>query len=310
MNIKHILVEMDPDTEHQPALEKAIALAKTFNATIELFLVVYNKSLVIEWLWNDEQQEEAMSAYIQSKKRWLNSYVDQVVKSEISVSTDVSWHKPLHQGILKKIASSNADLLIKSVAHPRTLEKILFTNDDWQLLKTCPVPLLLVKQTSQSDYQHIMAAVDPTQSHDKSEGLDKVILGTTMELSDVFSATPSVAHCYEPIDIQLWQGVGFYAPNLGLTFENYNDYIDQMTSTQNKQFEEMIEKYDFNEDNVYLESGSPVYLLPELVENHKIDLMVVGTTYRTGLLGSTVEKILNNVNCDILAVKDADFKIE
>jgi len=40
-----------------------------------------------------------------------------------------------------------------------------------------------------------------------------------------------------------------------------------------------------------------------VVEEQKIDLIVMGTSYHSGLIGSTIEKILDEVNCDVMAVR-------
>ena len=68
MDIKRILVDMDPMSEEQPALTRAITLAKQFDASIELFLVVYNSSLMVEWFFDNEQLEKVKLAYLKTKQ--------------------------------------------------------------------------------------------------------------------------------------------------------------------------------------------------------------------------------------------------
>ena len=308
MDIKHILVDMDPVNEQQPALTRAITLAKKFDASIELFLVVYNSSLMVEWFFDSEQLEKVKLAYLKTKQRWLDTYVSQVADAKIPVSVDVRWHKPIYEGINKKVKESKADLVIKSTHRHPAINKIFFTPNDWQLLKSCPVPLILTKRDCSDEYSNIMAAVDPTQSHGKPEGLDKVILDTTIDLSKTLSATAHVTHCYEPISSKMWQGVGANSPGLGLSFDEYEDYFDQLQTFQNEQFTNILSNYNFDEEDKHLESGDAVNLLPELVDKNNIDLLIMGTTYRTGLLGSTAEKILDNIHCDIMAVKPKDFE--
>ena len=312
MNINHILVDMDPTSDQQPALDKAITLAKRFNASIELFLVVYNSGIKNQWFLDSEQLEKIKQSYIKSQQRWLDTYVNEVVNAQLSVSADVRWHKPIYEAIIDKVKESNADLVIKSTHQHPTLSKVFFNPNDWQLLKACPVPLLLAKQRTNDNYDHIMAAIDPTQSHGKPEGLNKIIMDTTKAWSESLSASAHVAHCYESLELQMWQNIGIdssaYGIGSGLTAEEYQNYKEQLDSRQTERFEKMIEASGFSEENKHLESGTAVEMLPELVNRNNIDLLVMGTTYRTGLLGSTVEKILDNVNCDILAVKPDGFE--
>ncbi len=306
MKVKHILVDMDPTQAEQPALTKAIILAKEFGASIELFLVDYHNGLVANWFFNERRLEELKAAYLASKKRWLDSYVNQVVDAGISVSTDVSWHKPLYEAINQKVVESHADLAIKSTHRHPTVNKIFFTPNDWQLLKTCPVPLLMVKSHTANNYRNIMAAIDPSQSHDKAQCLDKIILDTTQALSVKLSAVAHVAHCYQPVDMQLWNAAGLNEYQLDIPVPDHQKYLEQLNQHHIDEFTQQIKNYNFAKENQHIEAGFVSSQLLKIVDKQQIDLIVMGTTYRTGLLGSTVENLLDDINCDILAVKCED----
>lgn len=84
MKINHILVIMDPTIEQQPALLKAITLAKRCHAAIELFLVVHHSALTPSWLNREHPQEHVIAEYLKSKQRWLDSYLTLGLKEKIS----------------------------------------------------------------------------------------------------------------------------------------------------------------------------------------------------------------------------------
>ncbi len=303
MKIKHILVDMDPTKDEQPALQKGIMLARQFGASIELFLADYHSGLVTNWLWNEAQTEKAKKAYIASKQRWLDSYLAMVTDEKLSVSTDVRWHKPVYEGVIEKAIDCNADLVIKSTHFHPKLNKLFFTPNDWQLLKRCPVPLLLAKDSTANEYGQIMAAVDPARSHDKPECLDKMILSTVNELSTKLSANAQVAHCYESVGVELWHDLGVGAHGLDMQSFDHVEYLKQLEKHHREEFEKLIEGYEFNESNRHLENGVAHKLLPDIVKDCDIDLLVMGATYRTGLIGGMAEKILDEINCDVLALK-------
>ena len=303
MNINHILVDMDPTQSQQPALKKAITLAKYFDASIELFLVDYHSGLVANWFYKESILEELKINFLASKRRWLDTYINEVLDIGLTVSTDVRWHKPIYEAIIQKAVECRADLVIKSTHNHPTINKIFFTPNDWQLLKQCPVPLLLVKQNTSLKYQNIMAAIDPSQSHDKTQRLDKVILDTTQKMSSKLSATAHAAHCYEPVSIWLWNGAGADEYNLNVSLPDHESYFEQLHQHHIEAFNQIIKNHQFNEQNQYLEAGEVSQQLMKIVDEHDIDLIVMGTTYRSGLLGNTVEKVLDDINCDILAVK-------
>ena len=53
-------------------------------------------------------------------------------------------------------------------------------------------------------------------------------------------------------------------------------------------------------------------MIPDLAKRLDAELVVLGTKGRTGfsaaLLGNTAEHVLERLNCDVLAIKPADFK--
>jgi universal stress protein E len=308
-SIKKILVDLDPTREQQPALHRAIYLAKEFDATLTLFLVTYNRGLVSNLFFDSEQLEAAKKGYVNSQKKWVDSFLNEAVNQGVKVDVDVVWAKPIYEAINAKAESGNYDLVIKSTHSHPTINKIFFTPNDWQLLKTCKKPLILAKENGVSSYQNIMAAIDPSNRHEHSEQLDPLILTTARSFSNALNAKPHAVHCYDPIAFQMWtdigvgMGVGMGPADFSMGQENYDQYIEQLKKDNQQTFNEAIAEVDFPSDNLHLEEGYPEQILPSVVKKQKIDLIVMGTSYHSGLIGSTVEKILDDVDCDVLAVK-------
>ena len=64
-------------------------------------------------------------------------------------------------------------------------------------------------------------------------------------------------------------------------------------------------------EDQHLIYGDPPVVIPWVVEKTETDLLVMGTVGRSGLygflMGNTAERILNKVDCSILAVKPSGF---
>ncbi len=306
-SIKKILVCLDPTREEQPAIDKAIYLAKSYGASIELFLVVYNRSLIANNFFDALSLKRAKLGYINSQKRWAETYVAQIVNEKISCNIDVVWHKPIYEAIIQKVEKFKPQLVIKSTHHHPTINKLFFSPNDWQLLKYCPVPLILAKKSKSKNYSSIMAAVDPSNS--EHEDLNSLIMKQATDFAKKLNSNCHVAHCFEPINMQLWSdigfgmGIGMGPADFSMGEENYQEYLDQLKNEQQKSFDKVIKKFKFDKKMVHLEEGYAELMLPNLVKDHAIDLLVVGTSSHSGLIGSTVEKILDEVNCDILSVR-------
>lgn len=308
-SIKKILVDLDPTKDKQPALERGIYLAKKYDASLTLFLAVYNRGLVTSLFFDSEQLDAAKKGFINTKKRWLKSYLQVAEDSGVNSDMKIVWAKPIYEAINQQANEGNYDLVIKSTHKHPTINKILFTPNDWQLLKTSKVPIILTKADTSSEYANVMAAIDPSNRHDHSLELDPKILRVSREVAAGVDAKTHVAHCYDPIAYQLWtdigvgMGTGMGPADFTMGQDNYDRYIDQLKADNEKHFNDSIDAVNFPKENLHLEEGYPEQILPSLVEANDIDLLVMGTSYHSGLIGSTIEKILDDVNCDVMAVQ-------
>ena len=66
-----------------------------------------------------------------------------------------------------------------------------------------------------------------------------------------------------------------------------------------------------SERSIHMVAGTPGAVLPRLADDLDVDLIVMGTVGRTGLMGlvigNTAETILRSVRCSVLAVKPEGF---
>ncbi len=305
MKIEHILVIMDPTIDEQPALSKAIEVAKRFDASIELFLVVYHSGLAPKWLNKEHPQEQIISSYLKTKQRWLDTYISQVSDENISVSSEVRWHKPLYAEILKKITECHADMVVKSTHQHPVLDRLLFTSNDWQLLKCCPVPLLLAKLTTAATYKNVMAAVDLEKNEDTRKNLDEVILDSNVMISEYFNAVAHVIHAYDPMGYELWPREHISMLGMDVPSYEYQGYQEQLQAQHETEFTQLVEHYAFDDNNIHFVHGIAANQLVDVVRDEKIDLLIMGVRFHSGFVSTTAEKILNDVNCDILVLKSS-----
>jgi len=310
--IKHILVVMDPMCDQQPALIRAISLAKQTSASVELFLVAYNRQLVNHWTFDSEQLTLLQKEYVASQLRWLETYVNDVVGQGLTVKLDIKWHKNIATAILDKASQVSADIVIKSTHRHSTLNRLFFTPTDWRLLQYCHVPLLLAKSSIDTDksssnqgtpYKVIMAAVDPVNANDKPTNLDKAVIDASANLAALFEADIHVGHCYQPVGIELWQGMSSVGMDQSLPMVDFNEYLQSVEKYHQRSLDKLVKDYGFEDSSLHLVSGEIEFELANLVVETQVNLLVMGMGDNVGFIGNTVEKILDNVQCDILSVK-------
>lgn len=90
-------------------------------------------------------------------------------------------------------------------------------------------------------------------------------------------------------------------------------FIDELRTQLQESCSELLNDYSITiePNQVHIVVGNPVQILPEFVNELGVDLLAMGTAARSGLAGfvygNTAEKVLQDVNCSILAVKPDTF---
>src|SRR5687767_6028094 len=187
-----ILVVVDATApSHQPALERAAWLAKQAGARIELFTSEFDPDLD-----SGRAAAAARDDALQRRCRSLEELAAPLRQQGLAVGVDVVWDHPFDAAILKKAAAHDYWLVAKDTHHHNLAQRTLLTNVDWHLIRTCPVPLLLVKDRKLAVAPNVLAAVDPLNEHDKPAALDERIYTFAAELARTLRGDLHVVHSY------------------------------------------------------------------------------------------------------------------
>lgn len=310
---KKILVDIDPDKKEQPALNKALLFAKKRPITIKLLSCLYYPSVMASNFLTSKQLESAQAEILKSHQTKLNNLVTQHAQENVTFETEVMWHSPVYQGILQVVNSFNPDLVIKATHPHKAIARRLFTPTDWYLLKACPTPVLLVKNNQWTNNSTVVAAIDPEHNLSEKSGLDKNVLKTGYAVSSDLDMTLQALHCFDPSywDILLeavdksgmWADVFSYDEH-----QNESMVLEKLRYQHNAKFSEECSEYVPNSENQHIISGDIDDILPKTLDQLNAGILVIGTTYRTGLLGSTAQRLIETVDCDLLAVKPKGFE--
>jgi universal stress protein E len=77
------------------------------------------------------------------------------------------------------------------------------------------------------------------------------------------------------------------------------------------QLADIVGPHHLPAQRVYLEQGAAAEVLPRMADQLNAALVVMGAVSRSRLqevfLGSTAERVLDRIGCDVLVVKPADF---
>ncbi len=306
--ISNILAVIDPTTEDQPGIRRASWLAKKTGAELELLICYYNEYLSGDRLFDSPSLEKARREVIQGQKKHLEALAEPLRADGITVKTSAVWDHPLHEGIVRHAVSTGADIVIKDTHHHSAVARALLTNTDWNLIRTCPARLWLVKPNELSDTPVFVAAIDPMNQHDKPAALDDEILQLSKTLGDKVGGDVHAFHSYDPrIDVATATANAYIPVSLP-----FDEIEQQMHEDHQKRFTEITGFHKVDDDKAHLVAGLTHEELPAIAEKTAADVVVMGAVARNRwkrlFIGATAERTLEHLPCDLLIVKPDWFK--
>jgi len=306
--ISKILAVIDPTADDQPAMRRAAWLAKRADAELELLVCYYNEYLSGDRLFDSPSLENARSEVIANQEQHLEQLAEPIRETGVVVTTTAAWDHPLYEGIVRRVVASGADIIFKDTHHHSVVERALLTNTDWNLIRTCPTPLWLVKPIDFADSPVYVAAIDPMNQHDKPAALDDEILQVTKLLGEKTNGNVNAFHSYDPRIAVATATANAYIP-VSLPFDEIEQ---QMHEDHQKRFNEITSFHGLDDDQAHLVAGLTHEELPLIAQNLNADVVVMGAVARNRwkrlFIGATAERTLEHLPCDLLIVKPDWFQ--
>jgi universal stress protein E len=307
--LDRILAVLDPTTEVQPALAKAATLARRSGATLELFICDFDPSLSGQPFFDSDRLRQLREEFVSERLEYLEEAAEDLRAEGLAVETHVHWDNPTYRGIVRRVEESSPDLVVKDTHYHTALRRTLFTNTDWSLIRTCPVPLLLAKPGEWPDSPRILAALDPGHLGDKPAALDHDILEWSALVAERMGGEVHATHAFFPAALlAVATSLGGMPLASGATAAEIVDAERQRIAAR---LAEVVEGRALPARRVHLEQGAAAEILPRVAEQLGAAVVVMGAVSRSRLqevfLGSTAERVLDRIGCDVLVVKPADF---
>lgn len=306
--LSKILAVIDPTVREQPGMHRAAWLAKKSGAELELLVCYYNEYLSGDRLFDSPSLEKARAEVIGSHSRHLEELAEPLRADGIVVTTSAVWDHPLYEGVVRHAVETNADIVVKDTHHHSAISRVLLTNTDWNLIRTCAAPLWLVKPIDIAEEPVFVAAIDPMNEHDKPAALDDEILQTAKFLAGSVEGHVHAFHSYDPRIAVATATANAYIP-VSLPFDEIEQ---QMHEDHQKRFNEITSFHGITADNSHLVAGLTHEELPVISNELKAAVVVMGAVSRNHwkrlFIGATAERTLEHLPCDLLIIKPDWFQ--
>lgn len=303
--INSILVIVDPTAQEHPAVGKGALLARQLGARLELYVCDTKASRERRAAVHAAQNGDR--PFPVNLKAFLEDLAGTIREHGVDVSTEVESGDPLHVALIERARRTTAGLIIKDTHHHSFAHRTFLTNTDWELIRACPVPLLLTKPGIWASAPKVCAAVDPGHANDKPAVLDNHIVDHAALLAKKLGGELHLLHVYLPVAIIAATAAG--SPPLAIAISPED--LAREAAQKRAQLQDLIAEYRVATANVHLEVGGPAAVLPRAVGEIRADIVAMGAVSRSGLkrifIGSTAEDVLERLPCDALIVKSPDF---
>jgi universal stress protein E len=304
-SIRRILVAVkNPDSKVSPAVVKAAQLAQALDAELELFHAVdtlyFDPAVYVnEKMANIEREIRAQTL------RRLESVAARVRQRAIKVTVATEWDQPAYEAILRRARHTAADLIVAEQHRSGHVGAGLLRLTDWELLRLSALPVLLVKTPGTYRRPRILAAVDPTHAFSKPAKLDDGILRLGATLATALHGSLHALHAYTPISLSV------LANGAILTDEAATRMQEHAAAEAKRNLERTLRSVKIPPARRHLVGRHPSDAIEQTARQIRSAIVVMGAVSRSALkrllVGSTAERVLDQLACDVLIVKPTHF---
>ena len=306
--IRRILVALaQPVAASEPALAKAAQLAQLCGAELELFHCLYDPYVFRRQAFHTRGFDRDIELLVRQTRERLEKRAQALRTEGLRVRTSVHWDYPPYEGIIRQAMRHEVDLVIVSSRRRRRAARLFLEFTDWQLIRLCPVPLLLIKTPQPWKGPTVLAAVDPFHAHAAPAALDDAILQTGRFLSRTLRGRLYVVHAHVPalsvIAAPMPEPMVVPAPAAEIREEARRVRKAVIT---------LASRHGVAARRAHVVTGDPVALLPRIARRSRARIVVMGAVSRSGMkrlfIGDTAQRVLDDLDCDICVVKAPDFR--
>lgn len=286
-------------------LKQAISLARNNGAGLTALAITPPLPANMEDYRNRFENAivEDMRTVLVDTARSLN-----ITEDELTYSIRAEQDKVPVIKIIRTILQEGHDLVIKETDGQHEAKG--FQALDMGLLRKCPCPVWLCRPITKARQEmKVAVAIDPESEEKAARSLSTQMLEMAASLAGTCSGRLRIIACWN-YEYEEFLRHNPWAP---VPDEKIRDAVYHSKTSHLAALEELVDQAGLAEDQYQIEheKGRPGELIPQFVQAHDIDILVMGTVARTGIpgltIGNTAETILQKLPCSLLALKPHGF---
>jgi universal stress protein E len=292
----NILVVIDPDESEHSALNRIKEIPPTadVNYTVVLYL---NPAPVMA----KKASASVISTRKEAKAAWLHDLVAPLLAVGYRINVEVVAFIRLYEEIIKSAEKIAADVIFKPLRQHSALKRVFYTSTDWNLIRLCPTPLLLVSDQRRIHGKPIVAAIDISDRDEAHRQLNADVMAQAQMLARILESQIHLVYAFRPAVVTT---VAADPLAYQITRDHYDNEHNLLVA--------LAEEHGIGLDNVSMREGAADEVLARGAKALQAGVIVLGTVARSGasglFVGNTAEAVLEMTETDVLVVKGAGFQ--
>lgn len=290
--------ELTLNAPNEHAIERAVWLAGLSGAELTLFA-----ALRIELPGSADVLEGTVEATVLDRaRRGLETLQrrasERGVAARVKVVAGRAWLE-----IIREVQRTGQHLVIVGTRDAGGPKRLLFGSTATRLLRKCPCPVWVTRRPQDPDPGHatILAA-------DDFSDVGRRALEIAVTAAQITGGRLLVLHAVE-------YSLAHSLYRSGLPEAELEAYRENCRREAEEELRQRLATTDFRtleaETQVIITAGPADCAILDAIEEHGVDLLVMGTIARGGipgfLLGNTAERLFPQIGCSVLAIKPDDF---
>ncbi|ACA85334.1 UspA domain protein [Shewanella woodyi ATCC 51908] len=284
---QHILGVFSPYLSSQHALIKALILADKSKSKLTLIQLTTPKFNFMKSTNNSTDMQplaENEDLIFQYQNLGLEIEIKEVKSN--SVSTEV----------LAEVEQAQYDLVIVNYKHHHPIFHEFFFAEEWSLLRQKQISVMLVGDKQWQHEGNILTAIETDDTSEQHINFNKKLLDDSEEIASLLDNNIHLINCFHNNNLSMEVSISNSTVNHRDTKAQH--WLDLIDSAQD---------YDLEDEQLHLIEGLPDHIIPTIAEQYHVNMVIVGASEHQGWLsqlkGHTSEQIIDQLHCDILAIK-------
>lgn len=242
---------------------------------------------------NPEEERGVRQRLMAERRQAVQARVDKHSEAGQEVSLELVWDKDILGWVNERCAGGDYIAVVKTGSRS---ESLVHRSVDWQLLRECPAPVLIVAEKRWHRTRPVLASLDLSSDLPAKRKLNHKVLASAKWLAEALGVELEIITAVEvPVllaDLDLVDPVTFA-----------REAVQEMQP----HIRELASAHDLPESAFRCKRGPVARVINSRAAKVRAQIVVMGTVGRKGvkarLIGNTAEKVLSHLKTDVLALK-------